>query len=282
MYLVYIGESGDTGASLNDPNQRHQVYSGLIVHENQYVAINGEFNALCRRHFGEPLGRGDTPRQIKPADVYQGQGFFRSWAPARRAELTQDCLNILIRREAPVIIAFADKVQLAQAREDGNEAVADWNAPSEAITSKFLFALNMYMDEAAIADVPLDHVMEATGPIKDYALVVANKNITGEVARDALDRLRVDGLGLDETDHRLLTNIIDKFSGGPVGLETLAASLSEDSDTVMDVWEPYLMQLGFLERTPRGRVTTRRAYEHLGRAAPGSQESSDQGKLKGF
>ncbi len=173
MYLVYIGESGDTGASLNDPNQRHQVYSGLIVHENQYVAINGEFNALCRRHFGEPLGRGDTPRQIKPADVYQGQGFFRSWAPARRAELIQDCLNILIRREAPVIIAFADKVQLAQAREDGNEAVADWNAPSEAITSKFLFALNMFMDEAAVADIPPDHIMEATGPIQDYALVVA-------------------------------------------------------------------------------------------------------------
>ncbi len=117
---------------------------------------------------------------------------------------------------------------------------------------------------------------------RDYALVVADENITGGVARDALDRLRVDGLGLDETDHRLLVNIIDKFSGGPVGLETLAASLSEDSDTVMDVWEPYLMQLGFLERTPRGRVTTRRAYEHLGRTAPGLQDPSDQGKLAGF
>ena len=112
--------------------------------------------------------------------------------------------------------------------------------------------------------------------------MVADENITGDVARDALDRLRVDGLGLDETDHRLLANIIDKFSGGPVGLETLAASLSEDSDTVMDVWEPYLMQLGFLERTPRGRVTTRRAYEHLGRTAPGFQDPSDQGKLAGF
>ena len=104
---------------------------------------------------------------------------------------------------------------------------------------------------------------------RDYALVVADDNITGDVARDALDRLRVDGMGLDETDHRLLANIIDKFSGGPVGLETLAASLSEDSDTVMDVWEPYLLQLGFLERTPRGRVTTRRAYEHLDRALAG-------------
>ena len=117
---------------------------------------------------------------------------------------------------------------------------------------------------------------------RDFALVVADEEITGEVARQALDRLRVDGLGLDETDHRLLTSIIDKFSGGPVGLETLAASLSEDSDTVMEVWEPYLMQLGFLERTPRGRVTTRRAYEHLGRTAPGAVDPQDQGRLTGF
>ncbi|CAI8052708.1 Holliday junction ATP-dependent DNA helicase RuvB [Geodia barretti] len=80
----------------------------------------------------------------------------------------------------------------------------------------------------------------------------------------------------------MLTNIIDKFSGGPVGLETLAASLSEDSDTVMEVWEPYLMQLGFLERTPRGRITTRRAYEHLGRELPGSLEDTDQGRFTGF
>ena len=76
MYLVYIGESGNTGSSLGDSNQRHQVYSGLIIHENQYVAINGEFNALCRRHFGEPLGVGNTPAHLRPADVYQGRGFF--------------------------------------------------------------------------------------------------------------------------------------------------------------------------------------------------------------
>ena len=173
MYLVYIGESGNTGNSLNDSNQRHQVFSGLVIHENQCVAINGEFNALCRRHFGEPLGGGSTPALLRPADVYQGSGFFRSWAPDRRAELIQDCLNIMIRRETPVIITFVDKVQLAEARDKGNEIVSDWATPPEAITSKFLFALNMYMDEAAIADIPPDHIMEATGPIQDYALVVA-------------------------------------------------------------------------------------------------------------
>ena len=100
---------------------------------------------------------------------------------------------------------------------------------------------------------------------RDYALVVADDTISGPVAREALEMLRVDQIGLDESDHRLLANIIDKFSGGPVGLDTLAASLSEDSDTVMDVWEPYLLQLGFLERTSRGRVATRRAHEYLGR-----------------
>ena len=173
MYLVYLGESGNTGESLNDPNQQHQVYSGLVIHENQYVAINGEFNALCRRHFGSPLGEGDTPAYLRPADVYQGRGFFRSWSPDKRAELIQDCLNIMIRREAPVIISYVNKAQLAEARTAGNPTVAEWASPPEAIISKFLFALNMYMDEAAVADVPPDHIMDATGPIKDYALVVA-------------------------------------------------------------------------------------------------------------
>ena len=117
---------------------------------------------------------------------------------------------------------------------------------------------------------------------RDFALVEADDRITGEVAREALDRLGVDTLGLDENDHRLLGSIIDKFDGGPVGLETLSASLSEDSDTVMEVLEPYLMQLGFLERTPRGRVAKLRAYEHLGRPHPLAAAPRDQGRLNGF
>ena len=117
---------------------------------------------------------------------------------------------------------------------------------------------------------------------RDYALVVADSKISGTVARKALEMLRVDPMGLDESDHRLLVSLIDKFSGGPVGLETLAASLSEDSDTVMDVWEPYLLQLGFLERTSRGRVATRRAHEYLGRPYMDQPEPVDQGRLSGF
>jgi len=100
--------------------------------------------------------------------------------------------------------------------------------------------------------------------VRDYAQVMADGVVTRDVAREALARLEIDELGLDEVDHKVLRTIVDKFDGGPVGIETIAASISEDADTIMDVYEPYLMQLGFLQRTPRGRVATARAYQHLG------------------
>ncbi len=100
--------------------------------------------------------------------------------------------------------------------------------------------------------------------VRDYAQVKADGRITRQVAREALEMLEVDELGLDEIDRRVLSTIVEKFNGGPVGLETIAAALSEESDTIMDVVEPYLLQLGFLDRTPRGRVATKLAYEHLG------------------
>lgn len=100
--------------------------------------------------------------------------------------------------------------------------------------------------------------------VRDYAQVKADGNVTGEVAREALERLEVDALGLDDTDHMVLRSIIEKFEGGPVGIETLAAAMSEEADTIMDVYEPFLLQMGFLDRTRRGRVATRRAYDHLG------------------
>ena len=100
--------------------------------------------------------------------------------------------------------------------------------------------------------------------VRDYAEVMAGGSITGESAREALGRLDIDNLGLDDVDHKILRSIIEKFRGGPVGLDTIAASISEEADTIMDVYEPYLLQLGFLDRTPRGREATPRAYEHLG------------------
>ena len=99
--------------------------------------------------------------------------------------------------------------------------------------------------------------------VRDYAQVKADGTVTGDVARDALERLEVDALGLDDTDHLVLRSIIEKFAGGPVGIETLAAAISEEADTIMDVYEPFLLQMGFLDRTRRGRVATRRAYDHL-------------------
>lgn len=101
--------------------------------------------------------------------------------------------------------------------------------------------------------------------VRDFAQVRAAGAITECVAMEALLMLDVDALGLDEIDRRVLIAIIEKFDGGPVGLETIAACISEEADTIMDVYEPYLLQLGFLARTPRGRTATRRAYDHLGR-----------------
>ncbi|MBS3783123.1 MAG: Holliday junction branch migration DNA helicase RuvB [Anaerolineae bacterium] len=99
--------------------------------------------------------------------------------------------------------------------------------------------------------------------VRDYAQVRAEGRITTGIACQALELLNVDRRGLDDVDRRVLTTIIDKFEGGPVGLDTIAAAVSEESDTIMDVVEPYLLRLGFLDRTPRGRVATPRAYEHL-------------------
>ncbi len=104
--------------------------------------------------------------------------------------------------------------------------------------------------------------------VRDFAQVRANGLVNREIACQALDLLDVDALGLDEMDRRVLRTIIDKYNGGPVGLTTIAASISEEPDTVMDVVEPYLLQLGFLDRTPQGRTATRLAYEHLGLAFP--------------
>jgi Holliday junction DNA helicase RuvB len=104
--------------------------------------------------------------------------------------------------------------------------------------------------------------------VRDFAQVRADGTISRKIARDALNLLNVDLMGLDELDRRVLLTVIEKYRGGPVGLSTIAASISEEPDTIMDVVEPYLLQLGYLERTSHGRVATALAYEHLGIAIP--------------
>lgn len=104
--------------------------------------------------------------------------------------------------------------------------------------------------------------------VRDFAEVRGTGVVNLEITRIALEQLGIDEKGLDEMDHRILRAILEKFGGGPVGLDTLAASIQEDTGTIEDMYEPYLMQLGFLQRTPRGRMATRGAYEHLGLALP--------------
>jgi Holliday junction DNA helicase RuvB len=105
--------------------------------------------------------------------------------------------------------------------------------------------------------------------VRDFAQVRADGRVTAAVAHDALTLLEVDAHGFDEADRRLLRAIIEKFDGGPVGLNSLAAAIGEEKDAIEDIYEPYLIQIGFLDRTPRGRVATARAYEFFGITAPG-------------
>jgi holliday junction DNA helicase RuvB len=104
--------------------------------------------------------------------------------------------------------------------------------------------------------------------VRDYAEVRADGVITEPVAGAALEQLQIDELGLDEMDRALMLALAERFGGGPAGLETLAAAISEEPDTIMDVYEPYLLKIGFLQRTPRGRVLARPGYEHLGLRSP--------------
>lgn len=114
--------------------------------------------------------------------------------------------------------------------------------------------------------------------VRDYAEVKGNGVVTLDIAQEALRLLEIDEYGLDATDRQLLRAIIERYDGGPVGLDTMAATISEASETIEDVLEPYLLQIGFLQRTPRGRMTTRLAHQHLG-IAPQAKENPDQLRL---
>jgi len=112
--------------------------------------------------------------------------------------------------------------------------------------------------------------------VRDFAQVTGDGVITAELAREALERMQVDPMGLDQIDHKMLRVMIDHFRGGPVGLDTIAATIGEESQTIEDVYEPYLMQIGFLQRTPRGRILTQSAYRHLGLPVPGGRKDEPE------
>ena len=130
--------------------------------------------------------------------------------------------------------------------------------------------LNVTMDEDGVEEVARRArgtprvALRLLRRVRDYAQVRADGHVSRKVAGEALNLMNVDLLGLDDVDRRVMMTIIEKYNGGPVGLNTIAASISEEPDTIMDVVEPYLLQLGFIDRTPQGRVATRAAYEHFG------------------
>jgi Holliday junction DNA helicase RuvB len=140
----------------------------------------------------------------------------------------------------------------------------------EAIARRAAGLLNVQADEDGIAEIARRArgtprvALRLLRRVRDYAQVRGDGTITREMASSALDLLQVDVLGLDDLDRRVLSAVIEKYNGGPVGLNTIGASISEEPDTIMDVVEPYLLQLGFLDRTPQGRVATKLAYDHLG------------------
>jgi Holliday junction DNA helicase RuvB len=148
-------------------------------------------------------------------------------------------------------------------------------ADIEEIARRSARILKVPMDEAAAVEIASRSrgtpriVNRLLRRVRDYAQVRADGRITSEVARAGLELLDVDRFGFDDSDRRLMLTVIDKFSGGPVGLGSLAAALHEEADAIEDMYEPYLIQIGFLERTPRGRMATPRAYEYFGRKRPG-------------
>ena len=172
MYLVYLGQSGDTGNSTADPFQPHHVYTGLLVHESQTVSMAGEFDALCRRYFGSPLGDEQAPNELRPVDIYQGLRHFSSWPHRKRNDLIQDCLNIMLRRETPLITAYIDKHHLADVQAAGDSLSAFWRSPTEPVIRRFLFALTMFMDEMNMASLSQEQIAAGQLPVSNCAMVV--------------------------------------------------------------------------------------------------------------
>ena len=176
MYLVFINESGNTGASGNDPTQPHHIHAGLLVHENQYISMSGEFDALFRRHFGVRPGSAGTPDRLHARDIYHGTGRFRSWQPEQRAQLLQDCFNILIRRETPLLVSYIDKAQYLEAIQSENNSLYGNADPSQLAFGRLLFALTMFLDENVMSQMNPDDIMNSTWTVGDYAMLMAGSD----------------------------------------------------------------------------------------------------------
>ena len=176
MHLVYMGQSELTGTSADSSSIPHEVVSGLMVHESQVTSINGEFDALCRRHFGSPLGQDGAPAMIQPVELFEGLEYYASWEPEKRSEMIQECLGIMIRRETPVLAAFLNRGALNEARTSTSSPAAIlWNEPIGPVMSRFLFALSMYLDEMNMSTLNHEQIMSGAFPVTQFAMVLAQE-----------------------------------------------------------------------------------------------------------
>ena len=202
MHLVYLGQSGSTGSNVNDPSQPHEVVAGLMLHETQITSLNGEFDALCRRHFGAPLGEEEAPSALQPLNLFEGLEHYSAWEPEQRSQMIQDCLDILIRRETPVLSAFINARVFQEARTNASTpASLLWAEPIDPVMSRFLFALSMYLDEMNMATMNHDQIMSGAFPVTQYAMLLAQEgtNIEQRMMTDFLQSDEgVDATGLHE------------------------------------------------------------------------------------
>lgn len=209
MHLVYIGQPniGETVES-SSPEQ-HEVVAGLMLHETQMTSLNGEFDALCLRYFGSRLGEDEVPARIIPSDLLEGQQYFASWEPEKRSGLIQDCLDILIRRETPVISAFLREQSMAEARSSASSPAALlWSSPIAPVMHRFLFALSMYLDEMNMASLNHDQIMSGAFPVTQFAMILVQDG-TNIDQRILVDFLRSeegeDATGLHENMYSVST-----------------------------------------------------------------------------
>ena len=176
MHLVYMGQSDLPGTGAADSSQSHEVVAGLMVHETQITSINGEFDALCRRHFGSPLGDEGAPAMIQPLDLFEGQNEYASWDPDKRSQMIQECLDIMIRRETPVLSAFLNTQALDDARSSASSPAALlWSDRISPVMNRFLFALSMYLDEMNMATMNHEQIMSGAFPVTQFAMILAQE-----------------------------------------------------------------------------------------------------------
>ena len=239
-----IERSGDLAALLTNLNERDV----LFIEEIHRLSHNVEevlYSAMEDYALDIIIGKGPSARSIRldiaPFTLVGATTKAGSLAPplrdrfgviARLEYYTDEALYEIVRRAAGLLDIIMD--------EDGAREIAKRSRGTPRIANRLLKR------------------------VRDFAQIMGDGRITAKMADEALMRLEVDHAGLDNTDRRMLDTMIRKFSGGPVGLDTLAAAISEDRDTIEDVYEPYLLQLGFINRTPRGRVVTRAGYMHMG------------------